>query len=167
MITRCHEIMKDEVPHVHVDASVADIAARMRDEGVGFLPICDEQDRVVGVVTDRDLVIRAVANKLPPETTPVTDVMTREVIACRPTDSLKSATDLMAKRQKARIVITDEAGKLWGVISLTEVAQLTDMLLTATVLRAVSAREFRMRRISSRPPPLPAAAKSSPPSTPR
>src|SRR5688572_10438997 len=96
MITHCHEIMKDEVAHVHVDASVADIAARMRDEGVGFLPICDEQDRVVGVITDRDIVIRVVAKNLPPEKTPVTDVMTREVIACRPIDSLKSATDSMA-----------------------------------------------------------------------
>jgi CBS domain-containing protein len=157
--------MKDAVPHVHVGASVADIAARMRDEGVGFLPICDEQDRVVGVITDRDIVIRAVAKNLPPEKTPVAAVMTRKVIACRPTDSLKSATDLMAKHQKARVVITDEAGKLWGVISLTEVAQLTDLLLTATVLRAVSAREFRMRRTSSRPPPPTPAPRSSPRST--
>lgn len=166
MIICCQEVMKNEVAHVHVDASVADIAARMRDEGVGFFPICDERDRVVGVVTDRDIVIRVVATNLPPEKTPVADIMTREVIACRPTNSLKSATNLMIKHQKSRIVVTDEAGTLCGVISLTELAQLTDLVLTGTVLRAVSAREFRMRRTSSRPPPPPAAPKSSPQSTP-
>jgi CBS domain-containing protein len=165
MITYCHEVMKDEAAHVRMNASVADIAARMRDEGVGFLPICDEQERVVGVVTDRDIVTRVVAQNLPPEKTPIADIMTREVMACRPTDSLKSAANLMAKHQKARIVVTDDAGKLCGVISLTEIAQLTDQLLTGTLLRAVSAREFRMRHKSSRPPPPVPVPKSSPHST--
>jgi CBS domain-containing protein len=166
MIIYCHEIMKDEVAHVGISANVAEIAARMRDDGVGFLPICDEQERVVGVVTDRDIVTRVIARNLQPKETPIADVMSRKVIACRPTDSLESATNLMAKHQKARIVVTDDAGKLCGVISLTEVAQLTDQLLTGALLRAVSAREFRVRRRSSRPPP-PVAARSSRRSTAR
>ena len=85
---RCREIMKKDVECVSATDTAQAAAKRMRDVNVGFLPVCDQSKRVLGTITDRDLAIRVLADASP-STTRMEDVMTREVVCCRPDDELR------------------------------------------------------------------------------
>jgi CBS domain-containing protein len=137
---RCDDVMTREPESVSPDDTVALAAAAMRDENVGFLPVCDQAMRVIGTVTDRDIAIRVVAEHRPP-TTPVRDVMSRELVACRPADDLAVAEELMGNHHKSRILCTDEAGRLVGVISLSDIAQAESDERAARTIRHVNERE--------------------------
>ena len=140
-IMLCKDIMNSDVECVSTGSSVREAARKMRDRNVGFLPVCDEEMRPVGAVTDRDIAVRVVADgyKL---TTPVDTIMSLEVIACRADDDLNRARELMAEHQKSRIMCTNNDGRLEGVISLSDIAQFDDVA-GATILRHVSGREAR------------------------
>ena len=139
---RLEEIMKRDVECVSPKDTVRAAAEKMRDENIGFLPVCDESKKVLGAVTDRDLAIRVLANGAPP-TQRVEEVMTREVVACRPSDDLQKAQELMGKSQKSRIMCVDDGGRLIGVISLSDVAQHGEGSKASQTLRQVSDRETR------------------------
>src|SRR5262245_24221872 len=88
-LMRCEQIMKRNIECVTSQDNVQAAARKMRDQNIGFLPVCENGQKVVGTVTDRDVVLRACAEDRLPSSTRIADVMTREVIACRPTDDLK------------------------------------------------------------------------------
>lgn len=138
---RCDEIMKRNVECISPDETAASAAQRMRDENVGFLPVC-QQGRVLGTLTDRDIAVRLVAANQPPSTR-VTDIMSREAVYCRPQDDIKVAQRLMAENHKSRIMVVDENGKLVGVISLSDIAQHDRSGQASETLRGVSSREAR------------------------
>jgi CBS domain-containing protein len=140
---RCEEIMKKEVECLSPKNTIEEAAVRMRDKNVGFLPVCDPSKKVLGTLTDRDIVIRCIATKKPTNT-PVEAVMTREVIACRPQDDIQRAEQLMAQHAKSRIMCLDDTGKLVGVISLSDIAQFEDAARAVETLRQVSEREMRI-----------------------
>jgi CBS-domain-containing membrane protein len=140
-MTQCQQIMKRDIACLAPGASVQSAAATMRDQNIGFLPVCDDGDEVLGTVTDRDIAIRAVAENLSPQTA-VEDVMTPEVIACRPEDDIEQAQQLMARHHKSRIMCIDRNGHLVGVISLSDLADRFGDGAAGT-LRAVSRREAR------------------------
>jgi|SRR5882672_11420324 len=137
----CKDIMNSDVECVSTESSVHEAARKMRDRNVGFLPVCDESMRAVGAVTDRDIAVRVVADGIK-LTTSVENIMSLEVIACRPQDELSYARDLMAQHQKSRIMCIDSDGRLEGVISLSDIAQFDESAGAAT-LRHVSGREAR------------------------
>lgn len=139
---KCEEIMKRDVECVSPRDAVEDAAAQMRDENVGFLPVCDQSKKVQGTITDRDIAIRLVAGKKPGSTL-VEDIMTREVIACRPEDDLRDAEEAMAANHKSRIMCLDDGGRLLGVISLSDIAQHEAGGRASQTLREVSEREVR------------------------
>jgi CBS domain-containing protein len=139
---RCEEIMKRDVQCVDPKDPVELAARRMRDENVGFLPVCDSSRKVLGALTDRDIAVRLVAEGRPP-TTSVGDVMTREVIASRPGDDITRAEQLMGEHHKSRMICTDEQGRLVGVISLSDIAQVEDESRASQTMKQVSARESR------------------------
>lgn len=139
---RCEEIMKRDVECVSPQDNVQTAARRMLKENVGFLPVCDGSNRVLGTVTDRDLTLRVLAEARS-ATTPVDDVFTHELVACRPEEDLRTAEELMAKHQKSRIMCVDPAGRLVGVISLSDIAHRESSARASQTLRAVSAREAR------------------------
>jgi CBS domain-containing protein len=99
------------------------------------------QRKVLGTVTDRDIAIRLVAERRDAGTA-VDQIMTREVIACRPEDDIRDAEDLMGKHRKSRIMCVDDGGRLVGVISLSDIAEV-DGSRAATTLNRVSQRETR------------------------
>jgi CBS domain-containing protein len=139
---RCGDIMKRDVECVTPQMNVQESARKMRDQGIGFLPICDESRKVLGTVTDRDLAIRVLAEgRLP--TTPVSEVFTQESITCSPDDDLGQAEELMGRHQKSRIMCLDGEGRLVGVISLSDIAQREKGAKAAQTLREVSQREAR------------------------
>jgi CBS domain-containing protein len=112
---------------------------KMRDKNVGFLPVCDESKKAIGSITDRDLAIRVLANG-GQTATPVRDVMTREVVSCRPDDDVSVAARLMEEQHKSRVMCLDQDGRLAGVLSLSDIAQFGD---GAQTLKKVSERELR------------------------
>jgi len=138
---RLQEIMKKDVECVSPQDTVQAAARRMRDENIGFLPVCDQSRKVLGTVTDRDLAIRVLANGSPANTR-VEEVMTHEVVSCRPEDDLRKVEELMAKNHKSRIVCLDNNERLAGVISLSDIAQ-ADIGQASQTLRQVSEREAR------------------------
>ncbi len=139
---RCEEIMKRNLECLAPDDTAATAAKRMRDANVGFLPICDAGLRVLGVVTDRDLAIRVLAEDRAGDTT-LGRCMSEEVVSCSPSDDLRTAEQRMAKHRKSRILCIDESGTLMGIISLSDIAQHEEGTRAAKTLRRVSEREVR------------------------
>jgi CBS domain-containing protein len=137
----CSELMKRNVECCRLEDSVASAAARMRARNVGFLPVCDEFGRAVGTITDRDLVVRVLAEQRSASSTIVGDVMTHRVIACSPSDELEIATRHMREHKVSRILCVDEGSRPVGVISLSDIAEVETASHAAEVMRSVSERE--------------------------
>jgi len=140
---RCEEVMKKDVECASTNEQVQAAARRMRDENIGFLPVCDGDRKVLGALTDRDIAVRVVAEGRPPSTR-VGDVMTRESITCSPGDDITRAEELMAKNHKSRIMCLDAGGRLCGVISLSDVVTVEEAGRASDTMRQVSEREARL-----------------------
>ena len=138
----CQDVMKSDVKCASPQTTVEEAAVLMRDEGIGFLPICDEVGGVIGTITDRDITVRVFASGAN-GSEPVEQFMTRSVVGCRPSDDLAYALELMSQEQVSRILCVDEEGVLEGVISLSDIAQLEDSALAFSTLRNISDREVR------------------------
>lgn len=133
--------MKRHVERVRPSDSLRVAAQKMREHNLGFLPVCDASDRVLGVLTDRDIVVRACAlGRSLDETAQA--IMSPDVIACRPSDSLHHAEELMISMRVARVVITDPHGILVGLVSLSDVAQYESAHRTAETLQRITSRKY-------------------------
>jgi len=137
---KCQDVMKQSVHCAQRADSVQSAAATMRDQQVGFLPVC-EGDRVVGTLTDRDIAIRLATMDRSAASCRVDEIMTKDVVSCRPDDDLAEAERLMATRQKSRILVTDPSGVIRGVISLSDVAAHDTATRAAVTLKNVATRE--------------------------
>lgn len=121
---RCRDVVATEMTEsLPENATAADAARVMTDSGVGFVPICDADRKVLGVLTDRDLVVKVIAAGADPATTPVTAIMSRPAIACFIDGDLSMAETLMIEEQKSRIVLTDQDGRLAAVLSIADIAE--------------------------------------------
>ncbi|MGM9927572.1 MAG: CBS domain-containing protein [Bacillus sp. (in: firmicutes)] len=99
--------------------NVYEVAVIMKDYNVGVVPIC-ESEKIIGVITDRDIAIRGVASKHP-GSTKVTDIMSSELITIPPDTSVDEAAELMAEKQIRRLPVVED-GKLVGMVSLGDLA---------------------------------------------
>lgn len=115
----------------------------MRECGCGVLPVVDADRRVLGILTDRDIVLRACATGAVLADTPVSALMSREVVTCNASDSLQAAQELMILHQKQRLPVL-EGGQLVGVLSLTDIAQVEEPIRVARLVREITARERRL-----------------------
>ena len=138
---KCGDIMNRNLEWLTEKDTVLQAATVMAEAGVGFLPICDVRQRVVGVVTDRDLTTRALAKRIAPETTSAALIMSSPAITCLETADIAEAEDLMAVERKSRIVITDADGKLTGVVSLADLVEQVRGRRSLETVRAVLWRE--------------------------
>ena len=107
---------------VHETDSVRDVARLMKEENIGFVPICDEAGKPIGAVTDRDLTIRVLAEGNAAGEN-IGRFMSRDVVTCRAGDDVKQAEQLMRDQRKSRVMAVDDQGKLVGVISLADIAE--------------------------------------------
>jgi CBS domain-containing protein len=117
--------------------SVAYAAKMMRDEDVGIAPIV-EGDRLVGVLTDRDIAVRVVAEGLDPERVKVFEVASRDVVTLDPGQDLDEALRLMARHQVRRLPVVEEDGRLVGVVAQADVATEADERRTGEVVEQIS-----------------------------
>jgi CBS domain-containing protein len=135
---KLRDIMTPGVECIGSDDTLQEAARRMRRLDVGPLPICDN-DRLAGMLTDRDITVRAVAEGLDPKTTKVRDVMTRDVITCFEDDEVEAAERLMQEKQVRRILVLNRDKRLVGIVSLGDLAAETgDPARTGRVLQDVS-----------------------------
>jgi CBS domain-containing protein len=103
------------------DASLHEAAERMKALDVGSLPVCDD-DRLVGMVTDRDITVRATAEGLPPNLGQVRDIMTPNVVYCYEDQDVSEAARLMEQNQIRRLVVLNRDKRLVGIVSLGDLA---------------------------------------------
>jgi CBS domain-containing protein len=132
------EVMTKLVEFVRPETTVQEAAGKMKDLNVGPIPVC-EGERVLGILTDRDIVVRAVAEGRDARTTRVQDVMTRDVVCCSEDDDVKDAARLMKENQIRRIVVVTANKRLAGIVSLGDIAVDTrDDRMSGDVLEKVS-----------------------------
>ena len=118
---KVHDVMTRRVIRVRGEEPVSVAARTLTHYNVGALPVTDAEDRVCGMVTDRDLVTRCVAAGKNPDRTPVREVMTTHVIAASPEQDALVAASKMAREQVRRLPVL-ENGRLCGMISLGDLA---------------------------------------------
>jgi CBS domain-containing protein len=118
---KVRDIMTRNIERVRPDDTIQEAAYAMRERNIGFLPVCD-LDRFVGMVTDRDITVRAVAEGRDPKTTRVRAVMTPDAICCHEDDDLNEAARLMRDRRVRRIVVLNSRNRLAGILSLGDLA---------------------------------------------
>ena len=114
------EVMTTDVEVVRPEETLRDAARAMADLDVGSLPVCDGR-RMLGMVTDRDITIRGVAEGKGPDT-PVREVMTDDVVWCTDTDSVDDVLQQMSDAQVRRIPVVDKDRQLVGIVALGDIA---------------------------------------------
>ena len=117
------EIMSNNVVVARLDSTVIEAAQKMSSLNVGALPVCDHGDMVAGIVTDRDLTIRALAEGRDGSSTLVRDVMTRDVVNCYDDQDVRDAIRLMEQHKLRRLVVLNRNSlQLAGIVSLDDLA---------------------------------------------
>ncbi len=133
------EVMSRGVACIRPSASLQEAAQRMRDLNVGPVPVCGDNDKLVGMITDRDIAVRAVAEGKDPRTTCVEEVMTRGIDYCFEDDDVAEAARQMEDRQIRRLVVLNHDKRLVGIVSLGDLATATgDEQLAGHTLERVS-----------------------------
>jgi len=131
-------VMTCDVEVIHPNATLEEAAAKMEAFDIGPLPVCDGT-RLVGMVTDRDITVRATAAGKDPKTTRVREVMTDQVVYCFDEQDTNEAALIMADQQIRRLVVLDRDKRLVGIVSLGDLAVATqDDQLSGEVLERVS-----------------------------
>jgi CBS domain-containing protein len=134
-----NEVMTHGVECVRPEDSVAAAAQKMKDLDVGALPVCGDNDRLAGMITDRDITVRATAGCCDPGGTFVRDVMTPNVIYCFEDQDVTEAARLMKENQVRRLVVLNRDKRLVGIVSLGDLAVDTgDEELAGATVSAVS-----------------------------
>ena len=138
---KCSDVMTEDVVYCLPSDVVSHVAQLMKTEDIGPVLIVDNEDsrKLVGIVTDRDLALKVVAEGRDPNTTIVEDVMTRKLVTCRADDDIDAAMKAMAQYQLRRIPVVDDTMRLVGIISQADVATRVDEPeKTAEVVKEIS-----------------------------
>jgi CBS domain-containing protein len=135
---RLSNIMTGSIQTVAPGASLAEAARKMASGDIGSLPVCSDKRKIVGIITDRDITVRAVARGLDPNQTKVQDVMTREVLSCRADSDVEAACDLMEEKQVRRLVVTGSDDVPIGIVSLGDIALSLRESQSGVLLKKVS-----------------------------
>jgi CBS domain-containing protein len=171
---KVHEIMTAHARCVGPQNTLVEGAGLMRELDVGALPVC-ENDRLAGMVTDRDITLRGVAGGRDPNTTPIREVMSPGIVYVFADQEVEEVTRLMEERQIRRVPVLNREKRLVGIVSLGDIAMSSNPAFSGMALRDVSEPRdpsARQRRLAERsePPrmpkvragtPVPAAAKRS------
>lgn len=142
------EIMTVDIKKATPDNTLTDVAVIMRDEGIGALPVVQDGE-LRGIVTDRDIVVRAIADGKEPSTTTVQEVLSEELESVKPDDDVEEAANLMASRQIRRLPVV-QGGKLVGMVSLGDIAVKHEESTASHALEGVSEGVKASRGASTR-----------------
>ena len=125
---KCSEVMTKNPICCLPDSMAAEAAKLMKSENIGSIPVIENEQshKLVGIVTDRDLALKIVAEGLDAKSTKVAAVMTHKVVTCHADDDLQKALDAMAEHQLRRIPVVDKDKKILGIIAQADVATRVD-----------------------------------------
>ena len=115
------DIMSSPCEKIDFNATITQAAQKMKSSDVGILPV-EKGDEIVGVITDRDIVLRVLAEKLDATKTPVSKVMSTDVTTCYEDDDIREAAKLMEDRQIRRLIVLDRNDSLSGILSVADFA---------------------------------------------
>ena len=142
---RCREIMTGNVKTANREMSLQEVARLMREGDMGAMPVV-ENDKLVGIVTDRDIVVRAIAEGKELSTA-IGDVMTTEIFSVKPDDFVFEAIRLMGDKQVRRIPVITESGELAGIIAMADIAlEMEDEREIAETLEEISSGKAFWRK---------------------
>jgi len=133
---KVREVMTSNVCLVDPDRSICEAAQMMADQDIGALPV-GENDRLVGMVTDRDIAVRAVAQGLGPNTK-IRDVMSQEVLYCFDEEELEDAAQNMGSLKVRRLPVLNRDKRLVGIVSIGDLAQREDARQTGQAIADIS-----------------------------
>ena len=131
------EAMHPKADWASHDMPVSEVAKMMVEDDVGAVPV-GKDDRLVGMITDRDIVVRVVAAKRDPEKTRAEDAMTPGIVYCTTTESVEDAIHLMEQRKIRRLPVLDENRRMVGILGLGDVAHAAGQSLAGELIRAVA-----------------------------
>ena len=132
------ELMTERPRTVTPEASAVDAAKVMRDEDAGVVPIVESDGRLAGVVTDRDIALRVVAEGREPGSTTVGEIASQNLVTVDPQQDIDEALRLMAEHQVRRLPVVEEDGKLVGILAQADVARHLDAARTGEVVEQIS-----------------------------
>ena len=131
------DVMTTNVVYLPSETTIAEAARTMREQDIGDVVIADGAS-LAGVITDRDIVVRAVAERRDPEATTIGEIMTRDLVTVRPDDTIQQAALLMRDRAVRRLLVCDDDQGLVGVVSIGDLAERID---PDSVLGGISSAE--------------------------
>jgi len=132
------DIMTPDPAYCAPETNLQEIARMMADHDCGEIPVLDASNRPLGVVTDRDIACRAVAQGKDPKQTAARDVMSRPAVTVRPGDILTDCREKMEQNQIRRVPVVDESGACCGMVSQADIARAASEHEIAELLRDVS-----------------------------
>ena len=131
------DILSRDVETLAPDQTIREAAQRMRSLDVGAMPVCDGS-HLLGMITDRDITIRAIADGRDPAQTPVRDAMTPDVQYVFESDDVRKAAQIMEDRQIRRLPVVNQEKRLVGIVSLGDIARTGDDRLSGEALQQIS-----------------------------
>jgi CBS domain-containing protein len=137
MAQTIRDLMTENPKTVTTGGTIVDAARLMRDEDTGVVPIVDG-DKLTGVVTDRDIAIKVVAEGKDPQGTKATDIAATELVTIDPQQELDEALRLMAQHQVRRLPVVEEDGRLVGILAQADVARQADNARVGEVVEEIS-----------------------------
>ena len=116
------DCMCEEVCSIRPENTLRDVAKIMSEKHIGCMPVCDDNNCVCGIITDRDLVLRGIACNKDINNTKVSDIMTCNVCSCSETDDITNAETKMGQKQIRRLPVCDENNKIVGILTIGDLA---------------------------------------------
>ncbi len=138
---KARDVMTKELVYASPQDTVSHVAQLMKMEDIGPVLIVDNEEsrRLVGIVTDRDLVLKVIAEGQDPNTTRVEEVMSKKLVTCRADDDVENAMKAMAQYQLRRIPVVEDDNRLVGIISQADIAtRVGEPEKTAEVVKEIS-----------------------------
>jgi CBS domain-containing protein len=131
------DVMTTSPQSIESSSSIVDAARLMRDGDIGSLPVVDG-GKLTGVITDRDITVRVVAEGKDPQNTKVGDVLSQDLVTIDPQQDLDEALRLMARHQVRRLPVVEEDGRLVGIVAQADVAEQGDDRQTGQMVEKIS-----------------------------
>ena len=117
------DCMCNNVIYVKPETNVQDVVNSMNQNHIGSVPVCDNNNCICGIVTDRDILLRCVACEKEPKTTPISDIMTCNVCTCTQDEDITSAQMKMQQKQIRRLPVCDNNNNVIGILTLGNLAR--------------------------------------------
>lgn len=140
------EIMSHDVELINPNSTIRDAARKLRAEDIGAMPV-GENDRLIGMITDRDIVVRCVAEDKLPSQCRVRDVMSKKICYCFEDEDLDEAAQIMADHQVRRLPVLNRNKRLVGMISLADISR-CEPRIVKTALEGISQPSGSSRRMT-------------------